>query len=244
MGSSDASPDLRTRVLDAADRLLARYGYRKMTVDDIAAEAGIGKGSVYLAFTSKEEVALSCIDRMVEGLLAELRTIAAGDRPALERLRAMLVLRVTRRADYARAHAASLDAMLSAVRPAFLARRQRHFAAEAAVFAELLTAARAAGEARAIEPQEAARALVTATNALLPYSLSVAELGRRAEIERRARAVAELLVLGIASPATSFTPVQSTRSHPGGSHATVPSAVRPRPRRRAAPRGRGAGPAA
>ena len=69
---------LRTRILDAADRLLARHGYRGMTVDDIAAEAGIGKGTVYLAFSSKEEVALSCIDRMAEDLLVELRRIATG----------------------------------------------------------------------------------------------------------------------------------------------------------------------
>jgi AcrR family transcriptional regulator len=195
-----ATVDLSTRVLDAADRLLARYGYRKMTVDDIAAEAGIGKGTVYLAFASKEDVALSCIDRMVDGLIAGLRKIAAGRGDPLERLRAMLVHRVLCRVDYARAHAASLDAILAAVRPAFLARRERHFAAEAAVIAALLEDARRAGAARALDARAAAVALVTATNALLPYSLSVAELGRRAEIERRARDLAELLVRGIAAP--------------------------------------------
>jgi AcrR family transcriptional regulator len=209
-----ATPPLRTRVLDAADRLLARYGYRKMTVEDIAAEAGIGKGSVYLAFASKEEVALSCIDRMAERLLAELR--AAGERPGprLERLRDMLVLRVMGRVDYARAHAASMDAMLAAVRPAFLVRRERHFAAEARVLATLLAAAQHAGEARTLEPRAAAAALVTATNALLPYSLSVAELGRRAEIERRTRTVADLLVLGIAAPIRSRTLTQRRTHHP------------------------------
>src|SRR5437763_1237801 len=43
------------RILDAADRLLARYGYQKMTVDDLAREAGIGKGTVYLSFPGKSE---------------------------------------------------------------------------------------------------------------------------------------------------------------------------------------------
>ncbi|HKQ59179.1 MAG TPA: helix-turn-helix domain-containing protein, partial [Candidatus Eisenbacteria bacterium] len=141
MPAASATPALRTRVLDAADRLLARFGYRKMTVEDIAAEAGIGKGTVYLAFESKQEVALSCIDRMVGILLDELRALADGPGPHLERLRAMLVLRIMHRVDYARAHAASLDAMLSAVRPAFLVRRARHFADEAAVLAGLLRAA-------------------------------------------------------------------------------------------------------
>ena len=212
MRATAAPPDLPTRVLDAADRLLARYGYRKMTVDDIAAEAGIGKGSVYLAFASKEEVALSCIDRMVDGLLAELRSIAAGSRPHLECLREMLVLRVMCRVDYARTHAASMDAMLAAVRPAFLARRARHFAAEAEVIAALLTEARRAGHARPLETRSAAVALVTATNALLPYSLSVAELGRRSEIERRTRALADLLVCGIGTSTPSPKPVPTRRN--------------------------------
>ncbi|MGH7731800.1 MAG: TetR/AcrR family transcriptional regulator, partial [Candidatus Eiseniibacteriota bacterium] len=135
MRPSPSPTDLRTRVLDAADRLLARYGYRKMTVDDIAAEAGIGKGSVYLAYTSKEDVALSCIDHMVEALLAELRALAEGDGRHLDRLREMLVRRVMRRVEFARTHASSMDAMLAAVRPAFLVRRERHFAAEARVLA-------------------------------------------------------------------------------------------------------------
>ena len=59
---------VKDAILDATDRLLARFGYRKMTVEDIAAEAGIGKGTVYLHFSSKEEVVLSHIDRIVERL--------------------------------------------------------------------------------------------------------------------------------------------------------------------------------
>ena len=36
--------NIREIILDAADRLLARYGYKKMTMDDLAQEVGIGKG--------------------------------------------------------------------------------------------------------------------------------------------------------------------------------------------------------
>jgi AcrR family transcriptional regulator len=210
-----APTDLRSRVLDAADRLLARHGYRGMTVDDIAAEAGIGKGTVYLAFASKEEVALSCIDRMAEGLLVELREIASGPEPHAERLHAMLLRRILVRVDYARAHATSVDALLAAVRPALLARRARHFDAEAEVIAILLADARQAGAARRVEPRTTAAALVTATNALLPYSLSVAELGRRSEIERRARDLAELLVQGVALPSNSRPSPLSHRTRSG-----------------------------
>ena len=42
--------DARDTILDAADGLIQRFGYQKTTVDDIAREAGIGKGTIYLHF--------------------------------------------------------------------------------------------------------------------------------------------------------------------------------------------------
>src|SRR6185437_8688573 len=89
--------EVKDAILDAADRLLARFGYRKMTVEDLAREAGIGKGTVYRSFDSKQSVALGCIDRMVARLLERLRAIAAGPDSAAGRLRAMLVERVMHR---------------------------------------------------------------------------------------------------------------------------------------------------
>ena len=186
------------RILDAADRLLSRYGYRKMTVEDLAREAGIGKGTVYLSFESKESVALACIDRMVERVLEHLRTIAAGPGTTTERVRAMLVERVLQRFDYARTHSTSLDELLAALRPRLLERRAGYFRAEAEVLAAVLAEGRRTGALLVPDPLDAAHALVLATNALLPYSLSVHELGRRAEIARNAGRIADLLLHGIA----------------------------------------------
>src|SRR5262249_16762278 len=69
MRTTLAPAQIRDAILDAAERLLARYGFKKTTIDDLAREAGIGKGTVYLHFPSKEEVALCTIDRIVERLL-------------------------------------------------------------------------------------------------------------------------------------------------------------------------------
>ena len=68
--------EIRDAILDATERLLARYGYRKMTVEDIAREVGVGKGTIYLHFPSKEEVVLSHVDRIVDRLKERLRAIA------------------------------------------------------------------------------------------------------------------------------------------------------------------------
>jgi AcrR family transcriptional regulator len=47
---TDTSPtsDRADRILDAAGDLLLRLGYRKVTIEDVAQRAGIGKGTVYL----------------------------------------------------------------------------------------------------------------------------------------------------------------------------------------------------
>ncbi|MFC3450977.1 TetR/AcrR family transcriptional regulator [Amycolatopsis speibonae] len=44
------------RILDAAGVLLLRLGYRKVTIEDIASQAGIGKGTIYLHWPTKENL--------------------------------------------------------------------------------------------------------------------------------------------------------------------------------------------
>jgi AcrR family transcriptional regulator len=197
--SRTPDPTIRSRILDAADRLLARLGFRRMTVGDIAAEAGIGKGSVYLHFDGKQDVALSCIDRMADRVVARLEILAASPAPAAERLRAMLRARVLVRFDYARRHARSIDEKLAVMRQALLERRARHFDGEAALLDRVVDQGRRSGELASAPPRPG-RALVIATNALLPYSLSAREIGQRAALVRRTDEVVGLLLASLAIP--------------------------------------------
>ena len=185
-----STPSARDRILDAADEALATVGFRHMRIEDLARAAGIAKGTVYLSFPSKSEIALACIDRMAAQVLERMKAIAAGNGPVDARLRKALVERVLARLDYARTHPSSVDEILAAIRPSLLARRAEHFAEEARVLAGMLHGPGAA---------ETARAMVVATNALLPYRLSVREMGRRAEIARKADRVARLVVQGALS---------------------------------------------
>src|SRR5215510_9232795 len=137
---------VKDSILDATDRLLARFGYRKMTVEDIAAEAGIGKGTIYLHFSSKEEVVLSHIDRIVDRLKERLREIASSNESAAERLRLMLLTRVLFRFDSIQHYTQSLNDLLAILRTGLLARRAQYFEAEAQIFAQVLMSGREAGE--------------------------------------------------------------------------------------------------
>ena len=195
----DAVAQITTRdaILDATDRLLARYGYKKMTIDDLAAEVGIGKGSVYLHFASKQDIALSHIDRIIDRLKLRLDAIAVRKLSAEDRLRLMLVERVLFRFDSVQHYTQSLNDLLASLRSRLLERRKKYFEEEAQIFAAVIDEGKRSGSFSKCNSLETAHTLLQATNGLLPYSLSTQELGARSGIEAKAKGIAALLVNGL-----------------------------------------------
>ena len=51
------------RILDAASELVLRWGYKKTTIDDIAKQAGVAKGTIYLHWKTREELFLALLTR-------------------------------------------------------------------------------------------------------------------------------------------------------------------------------------
>lgn len=188
----------RDAILDATDRLLTRYGYKKMTIDDLAREVGIGKGSVYLHFSSKEEIALSHIDRIIERLKKNLRAIVDKPLSVEERLSEMICERVLYRFDSVQHYSQSLDELLAHLRSKLLDRRKRYFDEEARIFAAVIAEGQASGLFASGDSFDLGQTLITATNSLLPYSLSAIELGDRAAVAERTRKTAEILIRGLA----------------------------------------------
>jgi AcrR family transcriptional regulator len=197
MSATSLVRDTRDVILDAMERLLARFGYKKTTMDDVAREAGIGKGTIYLHFPSKEEVALSSIDRVVERVQERLRALAASSLSAEDRLREMLAERVLMRFDSVQAYSQGLDDLFESLRPAYMARRERYFQAETEIFARVLAEGRRKKLFAISDVDSTAHTLLLATNALLPYSLSPGELGERAEIEKKVARLSNVLLYGL-----------------------------------------------
>lgn len=94
--SSAAAPrrsgdDKRTAILNAALGLFGRYGYRRTAMDDVAREAGIAKGTVYLYFDTKESLFRALSQAAIDRVLAAARDAAATRGPIGERLLAVLL---------------------------------------------------------------------------------------------------------------------------------------------------------
>ena len=76
-------------IVRAVNRLLSEKGFDLMTVDQVAAEVGIAKASLYKHFPSKEDLAAAAMVRVVGQARTFLASVSA-DAPALDQLKAMV----------------------------------------------------------------------------------------------------------------------------------------------------------
>ena len=74
-------------IIESVNRLLAEKGYDAMTVDEVAADVGIAKASLYKHFPSKEDLAAAAMVTVMQRALAFLDALPATATP-IEQLRA------------------------------------------------------------------------------------------------------------------------------------------------------------
>src|SRR5829696_8205195 len=65
----------RNAILDAAERLFLQHPDRMANVSEVASDAGVAKGTVYLYFPSKEEMLLALHERHVAAFFRELTAL-------------------------------------------------------------------------------------------------------------------------------------------------------------------------
>lgn len=76
-------------IVQAVNRLLAEKGFDLMTVDEVAANVGIAKASLYKHFPSKEDLAAAAMVRVL-GLAQAFLTSLPPDAPPLQQLKALV----------------------------------------------------------------------------------------------------------------------------------------------------------
>jgi AcrR family transcriptional regulator len=185
----------RDQILRAAEKLLGRYGAAKTTMADLAREAGVAVGSVYLEFSSKEAIVESLSMAKHRRVMDAMKKAAEGGGSFAERLTRIFDARTTvllHCADEG-AHACELvHCMSTAVRSA-----QARFAAEeTTLLATLLGDGARTGELAVPNADATARAVLHAYSVFSPPHLF--ELPRD-EVKSALRALHELVLRGVLS---------------------------------------------
>ncbi len=162
--------DRRVLILQAAERLLGHYGLQKTTVADIAREAKIGVGTVYLEFNSKDAIISELSDAKYRHVLRAMRRAAFREGDFSTRLAAMMGARVDAFLQLAAvgAHAAELvHGGCSAVSQA-----QRVFErAQLDLLTDFLHEAGEAGDFQVPDEARAAEALLAAYSSFEPPAI-------------------------------------------------------------------------
>ena len=84
-----AGGDKRERILTAAERIFARHGFFAARVSEIAKEAGVADGTIYLYFKSKDDLLISLFEHRMKQVNEELRA-AIADHPPIDQLHAFI----------------------------------------------------------------------------------------------------------------------------------------------------------
>lgn len=79
--------DKRDRILDSAMRVFASKGFFGAKVADIAQEAGVADGTIYLYFKSKDDLLISLFEHQMERVNEELQSAMAGGKDPVDKLR-------------------------------------------------------------------------------------------------------------------------------------------------------------
>lgn len=196
--------ETRETILDAAERLLTRYGYGKMTMSDLAEEAGIGVGTTYLHFPGKAEVALAVVTRANLRVVEEQRKIAASAGPVEARLREVLMQRVLIRFERLLQQKHPLAELRSAIERQKGLREQGILwrEQETRIVVGLLLEGMERGNFVSGDAASTADALLWATEAFLPKNLRQEDLETPRLVPERVHGIVDLLLRAVRRPAS------------------------------------------
>jgi TetR/AcrR family fatty acid metabolism transcriptional regulator len=83
-------PDKPQQIVEAAIRVFARNGYYNSRVSDIAGEAGIASGTIYLYFKTKDEILVTLFRDRMAAFVAHLRREIAAEADPVAKIRRLV----------------------------------------------------------------------------------------------------------------------------------------------------------
>ena len=194
--------DKRARILEAAVKVFAGHGFFNATIAQIAREAGVADGTIYLYFKSKDELLFVLFDEKMSQLLDEAKAQIAGQPDGPAQLTRFIHLHF----ELVEKSPALASVLIVELRQSAQLLKQIEKAKLSAyleLIAEIVRKGQASGEfLEAISPGTVKRALFGALDeSALAWLLS----GRKSSLKKTATEVATLFVRGLLSPRSKFS---------------------------------------
>jgi AcrR family transcriptional regulator len=187
------TPGLREKILRAAEAIFARHDYHEVQMDDVVEASGVGKGTLYRYFPSKQDLYVAVMFEGIEHLRVELEEAVGTDEPPACQIRRIVHRTLAyfwdRRFFFSLIHR-------SEHKPDREAREWlRHREALSSVIRETLRSAMVAGQVRCIDPRIAAEMLLGMMRGVNRYRAPDDRL------EALVTDVVDVFMLGVGTPA-------------------------------------------
>jgi TetR/AcrR family fatty acid metabolism transcriptional regulator len=160
----------RREILEAAVRVFACRGFHAATIAEVAAEAGVAVGSIYLCFKTKQELYFSLVNEKAEELLTFLHAELARAPTALGKLRRLVVAELeffNRNREFLRIYLSTRSGLEWTLKDDFGEAVSRKYAAYIEMVTAIIKRAIDEGELRAAPTADLAYALVGMVNSVV-----------------------------------------------------------------------------
>ncbi|MBN1132249.1 MAG: TetR/AcrR family transcriptional regulator [Bacteroidales bacterium] len=91
---------IRNRIVDGAQNVFSRHGYRRTTMDEIAQVLEMGKSSIYYYFNSKEDIFRAVVEKEGNVLKKEINRVLDAESSPLGKLKTYIRCRLHRLPDF------------------------------------------------------------------------------------------------------------------------------------------------
>ncbi len=92
----------KQQILQTAKELFSKFGIRRVTVEEVCAQANVSKGTFYKHFSNKDELVMELLNTMVSEAMTRYREIMTGSQPFREKVRQMIRLKMEHTEDLSR----------------------------------------------------------------------------------------------------------------------------------------------
>ena len=86
--------DAKTAIMEAAEVLFLKYGFRRVAVDEICRNAGVSRKTFYVYFANKEAVMIQLLDEIISTLTGEFVEIMNGNASFADKMAGLMELKL------------------------------------------------------------------------------------------------------------------------------------------------------